>query len=80
MKREATEKAIAKRAAHEIRAAAVRQAREWAGQDTDPSLAYGCVDWFRYDVAPAPREAHTAPLLPPAVRPGAGRGAPPPVH
>lgn len=49
MMREATEKCPSPRTAHAMRAAAIRLARERAGQGTDPSLAYGCVDWFRYD-------------------------------
>lgn len=70
MTRETTEKCIAKRTAHAMRAAAIRLARERAGQDPDPALAYGCVDWFRYDVTP-PQKPDTQ--LPPAVaRPGAG--------
>lgn len=58
MKREAMEKCIAQRTAHAMRAAAIRLARERAAEEADPSLAYGCVDWFRYDVPP-PRDADT---------------------
>jgi hypothetical protein len=73
MKREATEKCLANRAAHAMRAATVRLARERAAQDADPLLAYGCVDWFRYDATPAPaQEADTASLS--AVRVNAGQG------
>lgn len=70
--REATETCLGKRAAHEIRAAAIRFARERAEQDTDPSLAYGCVDWFRYDVS-SPSQAADKAARPAAARPGAGR-------
>ncbi len=52
MKREAMEKCIAKRTAHAMRAAAIRLARERAGEDADPVLAYGCVDWYRYEAKP----------------------------
>ena len=38
-----------------LRAAALRQALETAGEDVDPAQTYGCVDWFRYDVAQAPQ-------------------------
>lgn len=51
MMRETTEKSGAQRTAHAMCAAAIRMARERAGEDADPALAYGCVDWFRYDVA-----------------------------
>lgn len=56
MKREATEGSAAGRAAHAMRAAAIRLALERAGEEVDPTQAYGCVDWFRYDVASAPLE------------------------
>lgn len=78
MTREATKKCLAKPTAHALRAAALRLAREGTGDDTDPSLAYGCVDWFRYDVTP-PQKAGTAPQ-PAAAAPGAGRGATPLAH
>ncbi|MDE2262961.1 MAG: hypothetical protein KGL45_10590 [Gammaproteobacteria bacterium] len=68
MKRDTADKRLANRTAHALRAATVRLARERAGQDTDPFLAYGCVDWFRYDTTPAP--AHIADKAPlPAARP-----------
>lgn len=51
MTRESTEKSLAKRAAHAMRAATLRFAQEGAGEDAAPYLAYGCVDWFRYDAA-----------------------------
>ena len=69
MMRETTEKRLANRTAHAMRAAAVRLARERAGQETDPFLAYGCVDWFRYDTTPAlaaVSETDKAPLPAPA--------------
>jgi len=72
MMRESMETCLGKRTAHEIRAAAIRLARERAEQDADPSLAYGCVDWFRYAVSPPSQEADRA-LPPAAARPGAGR-------
>ena len=73
MTREATERSVANRTAHAIRAAAVRLARERACQDPDPSQVYGCVDWFRYDVSSAPPQEDTAP--PPGVpRSGPARG------
>ena len=78
MTRGTTEKCIAKPTAHAMRAAALRLAREGVGEDTDPSLAYGCVDWFRYDVTPPPPKTDTAPLA--AAPSGAGRGAAPPAH
>lgn len=56
MKKEAMENCIAQRTAHAMRAAAIRLARERAGEDADPTVAYGCVDWFRYD-APPPQAA-----------------------
>ena len=46
---ETMERTLANRAAHAMRTAAIRLARERAGQESDPTLAYGCVDWFRYD-------------------------------
>ena len=63
MTRETMEKCLAKRTAHAMRAAAVRLASERAGQDADPALAYGCVDWFRYDVTSSSQEAGTQPPL-----------------
>lgn len=68
MTREATERCLAKPTAHAMRAAAIRLAQERAEQEADPRAAYGCVDWFRYDVGPPP---------PAAARPDAERaGAP----
>ena len=60
MTREITETCLGKRIAHDIRAAAIRLARERAEEDADPSLAYGCVDWFRYDVSSPSPEADRA--------------------
>lgn len=64
MTREATENCLTKRHAHEIRAAAIRLARERAEEDADPALSYGCVDWFRYDLSPPRQEGDRA--APPA--------------
>lgn len=50
MTREATERGLAQRTAHAMRAAALRQARERFDPDAEPAEAYGCVDWFLYDV------------------------------
>ena len=72
MTREATERSLANRTAHAMRVAALRLARERAGEDADPAQAYGCVDWFRYD-APSPPEHATAPP-PVAARRDAGQG------
>jgi hypothetical protein len=79
MTREATEKCLAKPTARAMRAAALRLAREGAGEDTDPSQAYGCVEWFRYDVTSPPQKMATAPS-PAAAPPGTGLGATPPAH
>lgn len=79
MTRDATKKCLVKPTAHALRAAALRLAREGAGDDTDPSLAYGCVDWFRYDVVPPPQKAGVAPPLA-APPPVPGRGAAPRAH
>lgn len=69
----------AERRANAMLAAALRLARERAGQSDDPSLVYGCVDWFRYDVTwPRPEAGGTAP--PAADRPDAGRDAASPGH
>lgn len=73
MTREATERGLAKRTAQAMRAAAIRLARARAEEEADPALAYGCVDWFRYDVKTAPQEVDARP--PPATRqPAPGRG------
>lgn len=70
---------IAKRTAHEMRVAAVRLARQRAAKEADPTLAYGCVDWFRYDVTSPPQEADIE-QPPAAARHGAGRGGAPLGH
>jgi len=72
MTRETTETCLGKRTEHAIRAAAIRLARERAEQDAEPSVAYGCVDWFRYDVSSPSQEAGRA-MSPVVARPGAGR-------
>lgn len=58
-----TERRVAKRAAHAMRTAALRLALERAGMEADPTLAYGCVDWFLYD-APAQSQEEGAPGSP----------------
>ncbi len=68
-----TERKAASRAAHELRTAALRLALERAGRESDPTLAYGCVDWFRYD-APAQSRQAPAPSPPAAAPREAGRG------
>lgn len=64
MNREPTETSLTKRTAHALRVAALRQARERAGEDADPALTYGCVDWFRYDVTRPPTKADVVPAAP----------------
>ena len=44
-----TERTRAQRTAHAMRAAAIRAAMTRVPGESDPTLAYGCVDWFRYD-------------------------------
>jgi hypothetical protein len=68
MTREATERCLAKRSAHAMRAAAIRLALDRAGQDADPAEACGCVDWFRYEASSSPQKEDTASL--PAAAPG----------
>ena len=72
MMREATETFLTKRSAREMRAAAIRLARARAEHDPDPSLAYGCVDWFRYDVK-SPSQAVDKAASSAAAWPAAGR-------
>jgi hypothetical protein len=67
-----TERKVVKRAARGMRAAALRLALERAGQESDPTLAYGCVDWFRYD-APAQSQELDIPAPPMAARRDARR-------
>ena len=52
-----TERRVATRVANAMRTAALRLALERAGMEADPTLAYGCVDWFRYDAPAHPQEA-----------------------
>lgn len=78
MTREATEGCLGKHTAHAMRAAAIRLARERAEQDADPALAYGCVDWFQYELK-SPSQEDTE-LPPAAARPGVGRGGAPLGH
>lgn len=68
-----TERRLEKRAAQAMRAAALRLALERAGQETDYTLAYGCVDWFRYDATTQTQEVDT-PRLPVPVHRDTGRG------
>lgn len=72
MTREMMEKCIAQRAAHVLRAATIRLARERAGEEIDPSLTYGCVDWFRYPDASKSRETDEHPS-PRSAKPEVGR-------
>lgn len=74
-----TERRVAKRAAHAMRTAALRLALERAGMEADPTLAYGCVDWFRYDASPHPQEADN-PESPVAAHHDDGRGEAPLRH
>ena len=80
MTREATERCLANRAAHAMRAAAIRVALDRAGQEADPAEAYGCVDWFRYEASAPPEKEHTAGLS--SATPGrdAGRDGPSSAH
>lgn len=55
--REMTRTCIPRVTAHAMRAAAIRLARERAGEEADPTATYGCVDWYQYDV---PRPSRTA--------------------
>lgn len=67
------ERTQAQRTAHAMRAAATRAALKRAPGESDPILAYGCVDWFRYDALPQPQEAD-APEAPTATRHDAAGG------
>ncbi len=67
------ERRAAKRAAHAMRTAALRLALERVEQESDPTLAYGCVDWFRYDATAQTQEAVT-PALPGPLHHHTGRG------
>lgn len=79
MTREATERSLAKSAAHDMRAAVIRLVVERARQDVVAAEAYGCVDWFRYEASSPPQEEHTTlPLAAPGR--SAGRGGASPAH
>lgn len=75
MMRATMENRLAQRTAHAIRAAAIRLARERAAQEADASLAYGCVDWFLYDVKSPPQKEEIAALPAAAARGAGGDGA-----
>jgi hypothetical protein len=55
-----TERTQAQRTAQAMRAAAIRVAMKRVPEESDPTLAYGCVDWFRYDALPRPQEEGAA--------------------
>jgi len=55
-----TERTQAQRTAQAMRAAAIRVAMKSASGESDSTLAYGCVDWFRYDAVPQPQEEQAA--------------------
>lgn len=74
MTRETTNRCLAKRAAQAMQKATIRMASERAEEERDPSGAYGCVDWFRYDVTFPPQPVDPVPS-PAAVRPANGRGS-----
>lgn len=78
MVRETAERKLAQRAAHAMRAAVIRLARERAGREADPAQAYGCVDWFLYDVTP--KKADSAPPLPAAAPAAAAEDSESPRH
>ena len=80
MTREVTERCLAKRNAHALRAAAIRLALDRAGRDADPAEAYGCVDWFRYEASLPPQKQNAT--RPPPAAPGrdAGRDGPSTAH
>jgi hypothetical protein len=80
MTREATERYLAKRTAHVMRAAAIRLALDRAGQDAEPTEAYGCVDWFRYEASSLPQKEDTASRPPAAPGRDAGRDGPSSAH
>lgn len=73
MMREMTRTCIPKVTAHAMRAAAIRLARERAGEEADPTATYGCVDWYQYDV-PRPSSADAKQESTAALH-GTGRGA-----
>jgi len=77
--RELTRTCIPKRTAHAMRAAAIRLARERAGEEADPTATYGCVDWYQYDV-PRPSKAAAEEQSAAALLYGTGRDAAPSTH
>lgn len=72
MTNETMERRRAERAAHAMRTAALRLALERSAGESDPTVAYGCVDWFRYDAPSQPEEADAA-VPGTSERHGAGR-------
>lgn len=80
MMREATERCLAKRTAHAMRAAAIRLALDRAGQETDPAEAYGCVDWFRYEASASPQTEGSASRPPASPGRDVRRDGPPSAH
>ncbi len=62
-----TERRVAERAAYAMRTAAIGLALERAAEEADPTIAYGCVDWFRYG-APAPSQEADERTLPEVTR------------
>ena len=58
-----TERTQAQRTAQAMRAAAIRVAMKRAPGESDSTLAYGCVDWFRYDALPQSQEEDAAKAL-----------------
>jgi hypothetical protein len=79
MTREVMKIRLAKPTAHAMRAAALRLAREGAGEGSESAAGYGCVDWFRYDVVPPPQTTHGPPPLG-AAPAGAEHYPMPPAH
>ena len=80
MTREATERCLAKRTAHAMRAAAIRLALDRAGRDADPAEAYGCVDWFRYEASSPPEKEAMVSRAPAVPGRDAGRDGPSSAH
>jgi hypothetical protein len=80
MTREATERCLANRTAHALRAAAIRVALDRAAQDVDAAETYGCVDWFRYEASAAAEKGHTAGLSSVTQGRDAGRDGPSSAH
>lgn len=80
MMRESTERCLANRAAHAMRAAAIRVALDRAGQDSNPAEAYGCVDWYRYEASTPPKKKQAAGLSSATPSRDAGRDGPSSAH